>query len=98
MLRSGQVNRAEPHRETEAVLPEADINFRVDVTPHWRLTAGYTFLYMNRVQRSGSAIDTSLNPSQIHGNPLVGTPAPVFTPQDTTYYAHGFTAGAEVRW
>lgn len=24
MLRSGQVNRAEPHRETEAVLPEED--------------------------------------------------------------------------
>jgi hypothetical protein len=85
-------------RNVFAVLPEADVNLRLDVTPHVRLTLGYMFLYMNNVQRSGDAIDRTLNPSQIRGHNLVGTPAPLFSPHDSTYYAHGATAGVEVRW
>lgn len=85
-------------RNVFAIVPEADVNLRVDVTPHVRLTVGYTFVYINRVQRSGDAIDRSLNPTQIRGGTLVGTPAPLFSPHDSTYYAHGGTAGVEIRW
>ena len=40
-----------------------------------RLVLGYTFIYINRVQRSGDAIDTTINPTQIGGT-LVGEPRP----------------------
>jgi Putative beta barrel porin-7 (BBP7) len=85
-------------RNVFAVLPEADVNLRFDITCNLRATIGYTFLYMNRVQRSGDAIDTTINPTQFDGEMLDGDPRPAFSPKDTTYWAHGATAGIEYRW
>jgi hypothetical protein len=84
-------------RDVFAVLPEANLNVRYDLARNLRLTVGYTFLYINRVQRSGDAINRTLNPTQIGGT-LVGPAQPSFTFHDSTYYAHGFNAGLEYRW
>jgi hypothetical protein len=56
------------------------------------------FVYNNRVQRSGDAINLNLNPTQINGGTLDGSPQPSFNSTDTTWYAHGATAGVEYRW
>jgi hypothetical protein len=84
-------------RDVFAVLPEANTNLRWDLTPNLRATFGYTFIYTNRVQRSGDAIDLALNPTQIGGT-LIGEPRPAFGFTDTTFWVHGVSAGAEYRW
>ena len=81
-----------------AVLPEADANLRFDITTNIRATLGYSFLYMNRVQRLGDTIDTTLNPTQINGGTLIGQAAPTFAWHQTTFWAQGANAGIEVRW
>ncbi len=85
-------------RNVFAIVPEANANLKWDVTCNLRATLGYTFLYINRVQRSGSAIDTTINPTQINGGTLVGQASPAFAPYSTTWWAHGVTAGIEYRW
>ncbi len=85
-------------RNVFAVLPEADVNLRWDITCNLRATIGYTFLYMNRVQRSGDAIDLNVNPTQLNGNTLTGQAAPLFSSTDSTWWAHAATAGVEYRW
>ncbi len=85
-------------RDVFAILPEANANLRFDVTRNLRLTAGYSFIYINRAQRSGDAIDTTLNPTQINGGTLVGQSSPTFAFHDTSIWMHGINAGFEYRW
>jgi len=85
-------------RDVFAILPSADANLKWDVTCNIRATIGYTFAYINRVQRSGDAINLNLNPTQINGGELEGAAEPAFFSTDSTWWAHGATAGVEVRW
>ncbi len=85
-------------RDVFAIVPEADASLRWDITCNLRATIGYTFVYINRVQRSGDAISLDLNPTQINGGTLVGDAVPAFSSTDSTWYAHGATAGMEFRW
>lgn len=85
-------------RDVFAILPEADASLRWDITCHIRATLGYTFIYINRVQRSGDAINLTLNPTQINGGTLDGEAQPAFFSTDTPFWAHGATAGVEYRW
>jgi hypothetical protein len=85
-------------RDVFAILPEANANLRFDVTRNLRATAGYTFIYINRVQRSGDAIDRTLNPTQINGGTLVGEARPAFAFHDTPFWLQGFNVGFEYRW
>ncbi|MEX0676997.1 MAG: BBP7 family outer membrane beta-barrel protein [Pirellulales bacterium] len=85
-------------RNVFAVLPEANANIRWDITCHLRGTIGYTFMYINRVQRSGEAIDVTVNPTQFNAGVLDGEARPAFHPTDTPFWAHGATAGIEYRW
>jgi hypothetical protein len=85
-------------RDVFAFLPEADATLRIDITHNARLTLGYTFIYLNRVQRSGDAIDRTINPTQIAGGTLVGEARPAFAFHDTTMWIHGATFGFEYRW
>ncbi len=86
------------NRDVFAVLPEANANLRFDVTRNARLVLGYTFIYINRVQRSGDAINTTVNPTQINGGTLVGQPSPSFAYHDSGFWIHGVNAGFEYRW
>ena len=49
-------------RDVFAILPEADVTLKWDITCNLRATLGYMFVYINRVQRSGDAIDLNVNP------------------------------------
>jgi hypothetical protein len=84
-------------RDVFAILPEANANLRIDLARNLRLTMGYTFIYINRVQRSGSAIDRTLNPTQIGGQ-LQGEARPAFFANDTPFWVHGVNGGLEYRW
>jgi hypothetical protein len=84
-------------RDVFAILPEANANLRIDVSHNLRLTMGYTFIYINRAQRSGDAIDTTLNPTQIGGQ-LQGEARPAFFATDTPFWVHGVNGGFEYRW
>ena len=68
------------------------------MTCNIRATLGYTFLYINRVQRSGNAIDLNVNPTQFNGGMRVGPADPAFVGSDDTWWAHGVTGGIEYRW
>jgi len=85
-------------RDVFAVLPEANANLRFDITRNLRATLGYTFIYTNRVQRSGDAIDINVNPTQIQGGTLDGPAQPAFAFRDTPFWVHGVSAGLEYRW
>ncbi len=84
-------------RDVFAVLPEANVNLRFDITRNLRATMGYTYIYTNRVQRSGDAIDLNVNPTQIGGT-LDGPAQPAFAFRDTPFWVHGVSAGLEYRW
>ena len=81
-----------------AVMPEASLSLNFDITCNWRATLGYNFMYLDTVMRSGSAIDTRLNPTQINGGTLVGEPLPAPTFADSSYWLHGINAGLEFRY
>ncbi len=85
-------------RNVFAILPEGNVNLRWDITRNLRATLGYTFIYTNRVQRSGSAINTNVNPTQIGGGTLDGVAQPSFTFNDTPFWVQGVTTGFEYRW
>jgi hypothetical protein len=85
-------------RNVFAILPEGDVNLRLDLTPRLRATVGYTYVYMNRVQRSGEAINTTVNPTQLSGGTLQGPAEPSFTFNSTPFWAQGITGGIEYRW
>ncbi len=84
-------------RDVFAVLPEADANLKIDITKNLRLVLGYTFIYTNRVQRSGDAINRTINTTQI-GGALSGVAQPSFAANDTPFWVHGYNAGLEYRW
>ncbi|MEX2112729.1 MAG: BBP7 family outer membrane beta-barrel protein [Pirellulales bacterium] len=84
-------------RDVFAILPEANANLKIEVTKNLRLIMGYTFIYTNRVQRSGDAINRTINTTQINGA-LVGVAEPSFSPTDTPFWVHGYNAGLEYRW
>jgi hypothetical protein len=85
-------------RNQFGVLPEMQFNLRYDLTCNWRFLLGYTFLYLNNTQRSGSAIDTTLNPTQINGGTLTGAARPAFGFVSTGFWAQGMNFGLEYRW
>ncbi len=83
-----------------AALPEVALTLRYDITACLRLVGGYNFMYLTRMQNSGSAIDTTVNPTQIGGTGVTaGTPnRPAFAFSDTGFFAQGFSSGLEFRW
>jgi hypothetical protein len=96
-LLAQQTNIGSYRRDVFAVLPEADANLKIDITKNLRLILGYTFIYTNRVQRSGDAINRTINTTQI-GGVLSGVAEPSFSANDTPFWVHGYNAGLEYRW
>ncbi len=86
------------HRNQFGVLPEVQFNLRYDLTQNWRFVTGYTFLWLDHVQRSGSTINTSLDPAQLNGGPTTATSQPKFAFSSTGYWAQGLNFGLEYRW
>jgi Putative beta barrel porin-7 (BBP7) len=89
-------------RNRFAVIPEVGLKFGVNITPHWRIFAGYNFMYLSDVVRPGDQIDRRVNtnqfPSVFQGTTLAqpALPAPLF--KTTDFWAQGLTAGMEFRY
>jgi hypothetical protein len=81
-----------------SVVPELALKLGYQITPEWRAFVGYDALYWSNVQRAGGAIDTTVNPTQIGGERLVGTARPLPQFATTSFWAQGVTVGATYRY
>jgi len=95
-----------------AVVPEVGFNVGYQVTPHWRVFAGYSFLYWSDMVRVGDQIDRTVN---LGGLPLSIQPGQtsIFTGQvipagdpnrpapilkETDFWAQGINVGFQWTW
>src|SRR5207248_2478320 len=95
-----------------AILPEEGIKLGYQVTPHTRLTLGYSFLYLTDVARPGNQIDTGVNRAQLPSFTVVngqvvaipnsgqgiGPARPGFLFQHSDFWAQGVSFGIEFRY
>jgi Putative beta barrel porin-7 (BBP7) len=85
-----------------AVVPEIGVKLGVDLNDHWRIFAGYNFLYWSSVVRPGDQIDTNVAPSfrpTIFGPGVGGGPhVPVAPLRTSDYWAQGFSFGLMYRY
>jgi Putative beta barrel porin-7 (BBP7) len=83
------------------VLPEVGLNVGLQLTPHLRATAGYTFLLLTNAVRPGNQIDPVIDPGLVPGlggagGSGVSRPAAMFHESD--FWAQGASAGLEFRY
>ena len=76
-----------------AVAPELGANVSYQINSNLRAFAGYSFLYWTGLVRPGGAIDSTINPSQIGGLPLVGPARPQTQFNTTDYWVQGVNVG-----
>ncbi len=91
------------HSKTSfAVLPEGNVNIGWQVLEHLRLRLGYSFLYLSRVARAGSQIDTTLNPNLIPISVTYGAPGGTLRPgvriTESDFTVQGFNFGLELTY
>ena len=76
-----------------AVAPELNVNLAYQLTGNLRAFAGYSVLYWTGLVRPGGTIDTTVNPTQLGGGPLVGAARPQAQFATTDYWAQGLNLG-----
>ena len=87
-----------------AVIPEMNLKLGFDINEHWRIWAGYDFLFVSNVVRPGDQIDRRINTSQIPlpaplgAQALVGAALPAVLFRTTSFYAQGVNFGVQYRW
>ncbi len=87
-------------RDDFAVLPELGATVGWQITPVWRVTLGYTFIYWSNVVRAGQQIDTDVNTNLLppEADPFTGPLRPRFVFNDTDYWVQGVNVGLDARW
>lgn len=83
---------------TFALAPEIGLKVGYQVLEHVRVSAGYTFLYMTDVARSGDQISRVANPVQLVPGTVAPATSPTFTLQDANLFVQGISLGVEVRY
>lgn len=76
---------------------EAGIRVGLQVCCAFRPYIGYNYLYIDQVLRPGGVIDTRVNRDQLAGfnaNPNM----PTYSPRRDNFWAHGWTAGFELKF
>jgi hypothetical protein len=81
-------------------VPELGVTLGYQLTRHTKLTVGYTLIYWSSVVRAGDQIDLDVNPNLLPPEvvPFAGPERPRFDFVESDYWAHGLTAGVDVRW
>ena len=101
---SQPTNIGSQSRTVFAIVPEANLNFGVRLSPWATVVVGYTFLYVSSVARPGDQIDRVINPSQapsISANPLsslAGPARPQLAVQNTDFWVQGINFALEFRY
>lgn len=54
------------------IIPEAKLNIGYRVSEHWTFSAGYSFMYWNKLVTAGQAIDTTINENFLPGGNQTG--------------------------
>lgn len=87
-------------RDQFGIVTDLGAQLGYQLTPRWRLLAGYNFIYWSNVVRPGDQIDTDLNTNLIppRANPVTGAERPRFAFVDSDYWVQGVNLGAEYRW
>jgi hypothetical protein len=86
------------------VVPEVGMTLGFQVCCWLRVTAGYSFLYASDVVRPGSAIDRTVNPTQLPTSAAfvatgpIGPARPAFNFQTTDFWAQGLNLGFALRF
>ena len=87
---------------TFAVVPEVNVRVGYQLTSHMAVTAGYNFLYIDRVVRPGDQINATLNPTFIPTSPNLGVPfgprQPTFNLDQSDFWAHGASVGVTLTY
>jgi Putative beta barrel porin-7 (BBP7) len=77
-----------------AVVPELRLKAGYQLTPQWRLVAGYDVLYWSDVQRAGGLIDSTVNPNLLPAGSGAGPQRPQAVFATSPLLAQGFSLGA----
>jgi hypothetical protein len=90
-------------RDRFSVIPEVGINLGYQITDGLKIFVGYNFLYWSNVVRAADQIDRTLDINQIPNfRGTTNPPAPQRRPfvpfKETSFIAHGLTAGLEYRY
>jgi hypothetical protein len=84
-------------RTVFAFVPEGGLNVGVRLTPHLLLTAGYSFLYWDKIVRPGDVISRAVNPTAVPTSlafgAATGPTAPVFHFSDEPFWVHSLNFG-----
>jgi hypothetical protein len=79
-----------------AVIPEVSLKGGWQMTSNLRLSAGYSFLYVNRVLRPGESIDRGIDFTPANqANPIIGETRPRPKLSETDFYLHGLNMELE---
>ena len=79
-------------------IPEFGATVEYQVSNHLKATAGYSFMYWNKVARPGDQIDTNVNTSQLLGGTLAGAATPHFNYVTTDFWAQGINVGFDFEY
>jgi hypothetical protein len=83
-------------------VPEGGLTVGVKVTPHLKLTVGYSFLFWNSVLRPGNQIDRGVNSNLVPTDALFGTlagpPRPAFHFSDENFWVQTLTFGLDLHF
>jgi hypothetical protein len=84
------------------VIPELGLNLGYWVTPQFKFSFGYSFLYWNRVARPGNQIDRAVSAAQVARDPNFGNTQgdlrPLFQAQESAFWAQGINFGIEFQF
>jgi hypothetical protein len=86
-----------------AVVPGADLNFGIRLSPWASVVVGYSFLYVSSVARPGDQLDHVINPGQ---SPLAfgvppssaGPARPALVVRDTDFWVQGLTFSLQFQY
>ena len=81
------------NQTTLAVVPELNLKVGYQLTPHWRLVAGYDLLYWTGALRAGNLIDTTINPNLLPNSVGGGPQRPQASLNTSPLIAQGFNVG-----
>jgi hypothetical protein len=95
-------NSGRHERDGLAFLPELGLDVGWQVTPHWKVYAGYSLLWVSSLARAGGQIDPVVNVSQFPlrsaNGPLVGPARPALPLDRTDFWAQGLNVGLELKY
>jgi Putative beta barrel porin-7 (BBP7) len=94
-------NSGQRTRDKFTVVPELALNVGYDITPHWRVFAGYSFMYWSNVARPGPQIDRVLDTNAIPDFPAAPkspTVSPTSKLVSEGMWAQGVNFGLLFKW